>query len=346
MLRASAAAACALLAAGPLPAQVSVRFGGVHARYAGGDAAGAATIAPRVDWAAGAARGGLEASVAQFLTGGWAVQGTGDLSASRPIGAGFALALVASANGSWLGGGTWSAQAMTGLGLGHSIGPLTATVGASGGLVRSIADTSRGLTAVIGALGVRTAGLEAAAHAQRATMGAARWTDLDLGLAYRAGALSVAAGGGTRRFDGAGQDAAWRVLSSLVLRPGVSLEVAAGSYPRSPDGFTDGRYVTAGIRLASVARPGDAIAIERAPGGRSNVRFAIPGARSAAIAGDWNDWTPAPMTREGDGRWLAELPFAAGAHHFVLVVDGERRVPHGVPRLPDGFGGTVGLLVL
>ena len=79
--------------------------------------------------------------------------------------------------------------------------------------------------------------------------------------------------------------------------------------------------------------------------GRWRVRFNVDG-RVVAIAGDWNDWTPVPMTREADGRWSVVLTVPPGAHKFMLVVDGKNIVPRGVPKLPDGFGGEVGLLVL
>jgi hypothetical protein len=73
----------------------------------------------------------------------------------------------------------------------------------------------------------------------------------------------------------------------------------------------------------------------------------VPGATSVDIAGDWNSWTPAPMAKDVDGRWSVELPLQGGAHKFIIVVDGQRQmVPRGVPTLPDGFGGTVGLLVV
>ena len=75
------------------------------------------------------------------------------------------------------------------------------------------------------------------------------------------------------------------------------------------------------------------------------VALAVNG-RDVAIAGEWNHWTAVPMTRDASGRWVAELTLGAGAHRFMLIVDGKNVVPRGVPKLPDGFGGEVGLMVM
>ena len=73
----------------------------------------------------------------------------------------------------------------------------------------------------------------------------------------------------------------------------------------------------------------------------------MDGAATVAVAGDWNGWEPAPLTRSPDGRWLLPRDLPAGVHRFNLLVDGERWiVPEGVPSVDDGFGGQVGLLVI
>jgi hypothetical protein len=130
------------------------------------------------------------------------------------------------------------------------------------------------------------------------------------------------------------------------LAPFLSLESVAGRYPRSPDGFTDGFFVSAGVRLARPAR-GAGARIERLGAGRVRLTVPVRGAARVAIAGEWNAWEPAPMHEAGSGRWSIELSLPRGAHKFSLVVDGDRWVvPDGVPRLPDGFGGEVGVLVV
>jgi hypothetical protein len=77
------------------------------------------------------------------------------------------------------------------------------------------------------------------------------------------------------------------------------------------------------------------------------IGFDVPEAREVSIAGDWNDWTPVPLARDGAGRWVLPAGVPPGVYRFNLLVDGDRwTVPDGVPQIDDGFGGTVGLLVI
>jgi hypothetical protein len=161
------------------------------------------------------------------------------------------------------------------------------------------------------------------------------------------GDFTLEAGAGLRSFDGLGTDGAWHVQAAAGMHRAFILEAAIGAYPRSPDGFTDGLFAALGVRIVAQPRASSLPTVERIDGTWTRVRLAVPGASTVEIAGDWNSWTPAPMTRDVDGRWSAELPLQGGAHKFIIVVDGQRQsVPRGVPTLPDGFGGTVGLLVV
>ena len=76
---------------------------------------------------------------------------------------------------------------------------------------------------------------------------------------------------------------------------------------------------------------------------------AVPGDNGAvpAVAGEFNEWTAAPMRREG-GTWLLDLPLAAGVYRFAFVTaTGEWFVPEGYPgRMSDGMGGYVALIVV
>lgn len=72
------------------------------------------------------------------------------------------------------------------------------------------------------------------------------------------------------------------------------------------------------------------------------VEFAldIP-ARSVALVGDFNDWTPGatPLKEAQPGHWATVLPLEPGRYQFTFIVDGERWVPDPVrPRAPDDFG--------
>jgi hypothetical protein len=65
------------------------------------------------------------------------------------------------------------------------------------------------------------------------------------------------------------------------------------------------------------------------------------------IAGDWNGWQPAPISRDGSGRWMVPAHLEPGVYRFNLRVDGARWiVPEGVAQIEDGFGDRVGLLII
>ena len=66
-----------------------------------------------------------------------------------------------------------------------------------------------------------------------------------------------------------------------------------------------------------------------------------------SIAGDFNDWTPTPMTRRGDA-WTHEVALAPGVYSYAFVdAAGEWLVPEGTQgRRDDGMGGHVAVLVV
>ena len=72
---------------------------------------------------------------------------------------------------------------------------------------------------------------------------------------------------------------------------------------------------------------------------------APPGAVS--IAGDFNNWQPAPMTREGS-EWVLRLSLAPGVYHYAFrSATGEWFVPPSVAgRRDDGMGGYHAVLVV
>lgn len=85
--------------------------------------------------------------------------------------------------------------------------------------------------------------------------------------------------------------------------------------------------------------------------GRARIRLperSVPGhADAVAVAGEFNHWTSAPMTR-ADGDWVLELPLQSGVYRFAFVTtSGEWFVPDGYPgRVDDDMGGHVAVLVV
>jgi 1,4-alpha-glucan branching enzyme len=69
--------------------------------------------------------------------------------------------------------------------------------------------------------------------------------------------------------------------------------------------------------------------------------FHAPEAHDVAVAGSFNDWSPAaaPLARLDGGIWTITLALRPGQHQYAFVVDGRRWVPDpGAPAVEDGFG--------
>ncbi len=59
---------------------------------------------------------------------------------------------------------------------------------------------------------------------------------------------------------------------------------------------------------------------------KGTTRFAFEPAgavKEALLAGDFNDWQPTRMRRQGSGAFVLIVPLAAGEHQYKFVVDGE-----------------------
>jgi hypothetical protein len=68
---------------------------------------------------------------------------------------------------------------------------------------------------------------------------------------------------------------------------------------------------------------------------------------AVAIAGDFNNWKPTPMRREGN-EWIVRLPLAPGVYHYTFrSATGDWFVPSSTAgRRDDGMGGFVAVLVV
>lgn len=359
MIRPALLVAAALLvrpADGLLAQQASLQLGGMHARYGDSLSGTAGSLSGRVHFASALVRGAVEGAFSQFTEGGWATQGGASLLALRLVGSGIGVGLEGDAAGSYIESGTLSGTASAGAVVARAAGPWLLTLSATGGALRRIDASSSALAT--GVLRVRRDApgwsIDAAVSATGA--GPARFADASVGIEVRGAALQAGASAGARAGDLGGTPwvqlrAAWRVL------PAAALEAAVGGYPPDPTGFTDGFFASLGFRVGlsrGAVAPGfgarteaPAIVVESVGASEVRVTFAVAGPGTLAIAGQWNDWTPAPLTSLGDGRWLAVLPVGPGVHRFALLADGSRwLVPHGVPSVPDDFGGEAGLLVV
>lgn len=337
--------ACAALGciAAPSGAQVALRLGVVHARYPGVGVLTAGQASLRGQWTNGPDRAAVDLGFASLRGGSWVGQANLESGTTRTYGWG-ALAQNVAASGALVKGGEPFGQVLGTLAAGRRVGTVVLGVGvAGGGLVpnRSLATWQ---TAVSASAGIPVGSADGTLRFLRAWSSGQRFAEIDLGLAQRMGPVSLEAGVGARGFDGMRTQATWRVQAAAPFNRFLTMEFAGGASPRSFQGITEGTYLTAGFSISSPRPHAVRPEITRTTTG---IRFGIelPRAREVSIAGDWNGWTPVPMVLV-ESHWIADLPIGQGAHKFMLTVDGKQMVPPGVPKLPDGFGGEVGLLVV
>jgi hypothetical protein len=141
------------------------------------------------------------------------------------------------------------------------------------------------------------------------------------------------------------------------VTPAFAIEGGGGAYLSDPyQGFPRAGYVAAGVRWfppasrQSTAAPAATATRPLIPERRGDslyVRFRMPGAKSVAMAGEWNRWTPQPLHALGGDLWEGAVALGPGTYRFNLLVDGDDWVvPAGVATLSDGLGGLVALLVV
>jgi hypothetical protein len=81
----------------------------------------------------------------------------------------------------------------------------------------------------------------------------------------------------------------------------------------------------------------------------SRIRVSVEppvGTALVQLLGDFTQWEPLAMTREGD-RWLIEVDVPVGTHHFGFLVDDEWYIPDDAPDVvPDEWGRLSATLVI
>jgi len=152
--------------------------------------------------------------------------------------------------------------------------------------------------------------------------------------------------------DDALNGAAWSAGAAVPLGDRVSALLTGRHDPIDPLYLTPER-TSWGVGVSVRLGEGAATAAEPVPAayddGIATVRLAAADVADAppSIAGDFNGWTPAPMTSDGES-WSYELPLQPGVYHYAFVdASGEWFVPEGTPgRRDDGMGGWVAVLVV
>jgi hypothetical protein len=180
------------------------------------------------------------------------------------------------------------------------------------------------------------------------------FTDAGAGVTLQRGAASLTLSADARLSSAYGSTGAGSAF--LQLFPGrlVSLELGGGSFLRDPyQGFPRGGFFSFGVRLGSTRPPRAMAAKQLRPlipekrGDSLVVRFRFNGARSVAMAGDWDGWQTHPLRAVAGNQWEGAFDLPRGLHHFNLLVDGRTWVvPAGVATVPDGLGGIVAVLMV
>lgn len=200
---------------------------------------------------------------------------------------------------------------------------------------------------------------------------ALRYTDVQGVGRYQTGVVELSTFVGLRAWGRPAQqgDDTWGGVNALAwISPRVALTVGAGSYPADfAQGFPAGRYVTAGVRVAT-RRPTERQAIadleprlapplaravvpafetRRDESGRVLVKVRAPGAGRVELMGDFTEWTPVAFRPVADGWWVISLPIPPGSYRMNLRINGGTwGVPPGLPVLQDEFGGMVAVLTV
>jgi hypothetical protein len=198
-----------------------------------------------------------------------------------------------------------------------------------------------------------------------------RFLDAESTLQLVTGRLDLVAHAGARHWTrpaGASSDAWGAVSAAWWLSEHLALTAGGGEYPADyAQGLAGGRYVTAGIRVATgrIGRThelgtdrrllplpaGNLAAVSsfeaRSGNGRVTLIVRAAPARIVEIMGDFTDWQPVSLHRADRDRWVVSLPISPGVHRFNVRVDGGRwGVPASVTTVTDEFNGSVGIVVI
>jgi hypothetical protein len=336
-------------------AQASLGVGAGTVRYPGGLSTSSVTLAPDLRVDAPGVMVDASGLVASLPLGAWSSQGRGDVWIATPTIVGkLQLAAEGIFSGTTRSDGGWTAGAR---GVAEAVwagsrGGIAVGAGPSSGWISG----ETGVTAFASRVRVwRQMGAVTSTFSAEPTRFLGAWfTDLSLGLTATTGIVSASVWGLARLSSTYVSKGAGSVQVQVFPNSRVAIEIGGGSYLPDPyQGLPRGGFVTAGIRLfthrqrsprlgAPVPQP---LLIPQRLGDSVIVRFRMPGAKSVAIGGDWDDWRPHALQSVGPDIWSGSLALKPGTYHFNLLVDGtDWVVPGGVAIVSDGLGGLVGLL--
>jgi len=145
-------------------------------------------------------------------------------------------------------------------------------------------------------------------------------------------------------------DRVWALGSGVSL--GVRTTVWGSVRQEAPDPLywnSSRRTWSVGLTQRLGRIPAPLAPVSASPAGTVIVRLPAADAPAGAvsIAGDFNNWQPAPMQREGS-QWIVRLPLGPGVYHYTFrSTNGDWFVPPSTAgRRDDGMGGYVAVLVV
>ena len=352
----------AVLLGAQQPASLGVSTGLV--RYSGGSSFSILTLAPALQHFSPFIYVGAGASASLLEGGVWAGQARADLWAALDHRTrGFRPAVSATLAGS---GRTDGAEALSASAVLETIWTNPRERG-NGGAALGIGAVTGAIEDVPGVTSLRLRGrgwwqangspAQLSLTVEASRLFEAWYTDLVGGVNYDRDRIVASAWLSGRLSAAYGSSGAASVAVLYYLSPTFALEASGGSYLADPyQGLPRAGFASGGIRIFTSPRALTTAApipakpvlqplIAQHRGDTLVVRFRMADARSVAIAGDWNAWTPAPLKSLGESVWEATLQLAPGVYYFNLVVDGrEWVVPGGVATVPDGMGGLMAVL--
>src|SRR5467141_1873984 len=340
--------------------QASLGIGTGIVRYPGGSSFSAVTVSPAAQWLTPSSYFGVSGAVSLLEGGVWASQGRADVWVALLQRTGGVRPAVSAT----ISGSTRSDGVAAGSGA-AVIEAVRGNVALGVGAVTGVIQQEPG----VGALRVRgrawwqpnTAPAQLSLTTEATRFLGAWYTDVVGGVTFD-GARTVGSLWLSGRFSTTyGSTGAASASLQYFLTSTVAVEASGGNYLRDPfQGLPRAGFVAGGVRVFALRRDAmvraaavqpvlqQLVAAHRGGGGGGDtvvVRFRMPAARSVAIAGNWNAWTPSPLHALGDDIWEAALRLRPGTYYFNLVVDGrEWVVPGGVATISDGMGGLIAVL--
>jgi hypothetical protein len=334
--------------------QASLGVGTGIVRYSGGSSFSAVTVSPAAQWLTPSSYFGASGAVSLLERGVWASQGRADVWVALSTGG------VRPAVSATISGTTRSDGVAAGSGA-AVIEAVRGNVALGVGAVTGVIQHEPG----VGALRLRgrawwqlnTAPAQLSLTTEATRFLGAWYTDVVAGVTFD-GARTVGSVWLSGRFSKTyGSTGAASATIQYFLTPSVAVEASGGNYLRDPfQGLPRAGFIAGGVRVFASRR---AAMVRTAPvqpalqplvaaqrgGDTVVVRFRMPAAKSIAIAGNWNAWTPDTMRALGDDIWEAALRLPPGTYYFNLVVDGQEWVvPGGVATISDGMGGLLAIL--